>query len=90
MRGQTVTLRGYAGGSFENNVVIELLDADGNVPVREPLTYVAPEIGMPGAWEARVPVPVGIPLGPARISAYFESPRDGGVVALASVELRVQ
>jgi hypothetical protein len=89
-RGQSVMIRGYAGGSFENNVVVELHDANGNVPVKEPLTYTAPDVGMPGFWEIRVLVPVGMPLGPARIVVYFASPRDGGIVALASVELRVQ
>jgi hypothetical protein len=89
-RGQSVVVRGYAGGSFENNVVVELHDANGNVPVKEPITYTAPDVGMPGFWETRVPMPVGVPLGPARIVAYFASPRDGGIVALASVELRVQ
>jgi hypothetical protein len=90
MRGQTVTVRGYAGGSYENNVVIELLDGNGNVAFQRPLTYTAPDIGMPGAWDLAVSIPATLPPGPARITAHFGSPRDGGVVALASVELRVQ
>ena len=44
---------------------------------------------MPGTWELRVPFPAGMPLGPALVTASFSSQRDGAVVALASVALRV-
>ena len=55
-RGSVLTVRGYAGGSFENNVVVEvrLVNASGvlagSTLVQMPVTYVAPDSGMPGFW----------------------------------------
>lgn len=87
--GSSVELSGFAGGSFENNVVIEIRD-ENNVPLaQQALTYESPNIGTPGAWEVTLPVPPGqLADAPGRIVAFFESPRDGGVVALDSIEVR--
>ena len=87
--GSTVELSGYAGGSFENSVVIEIRDENDVTLAQRPLTYSAPEIGTPGSWQVTLPVPPGQPADSAgRIVAYFESPRDGGIVALDSIEVR--
>jgi hypothetical protein len=87
--GSTVALSGYAGGSFENSVVIEIRD-ENDVPIaQQPLTYTAPEIGTPGSWQVTLPMPPGQPSGAAgRIVAFFGSPRDGGILALDSIEVR--
>lgn len=85
----TVPLSGYAGGSFENNVVIALRDENNATLTQQAVTYTAPGVGMPGSWQANVALPSGPPSGsPGRIIAYFTSPRDGQVIALDSIELR--
>lgn len=84
-----VQLSGYAGGSFENNVVVALRDQNNATLLQQPLTYTAPDVGKPGTWQTTVPLPPGPPSGsPGRIVVYFTSPRDGQVVALDSIELR--
>jgi len=85
----TVPLSGYAGGSFENNVVVALRDQNNATLLQQAVTYTAPDAGMPGGWQANIVLPPGQPSGsPGRIVAYFTSPRDGQVVALDSIELR--
>lgn len=94
-RGSSLTVRGYAGGSFENNVVVEvrLVNASGvlaSTPlVQMPQTYVAPDAGMPGYWQAVFTIPAGQPSD-ARVIAHFESPRDGERVAEASVDIHLR
>jgi hypothetical protein len=87
--GSSVQLSGYAGGSFENNVVVALRDENNATLVNQPLTYTAPGVGMPGSWQVTLSVPSGPPSNsPGRIVVYFTSPRDGQVVALDSIEVR--
>jgi len=95
-RGGTLIVRGYAGGSFEHNVVVEVRAVDGAGHLAatplflKPLTYSAPDIGMPGAWQMVVPVPPAAPAGLACVIAHFESPRDGSRVAEAAVDVTVR
>ncbi|MGE0133859.1 MAG: Gmad2 immunoglobulin-like domain-containing protein [Dehalococcoidia bacterium] len=85
----SVPLSGYAGGSFENNVVVALRDESNATLLQQSLTYTAPDVGRPGTWQTTVPLPSGPASGsPGRIIVYFTSPRDGQVVALDSIELR--
>jgi hypothetical protein len=85
----SVPLSGYAGGSFENNVVVALRDENNATLLQQSLTYTAPDVGKPGVWQTTVPLPPGPASGsPGRIVVYFTSPRDGQVVALDSIELR--
>jgi hypothetical protein len=87
--GNTVQVTGYAGGSFENNVVIAIRDENNVTLAQQAVAYLAPGAGMPGTWQFTSPVPPGQPANaPGRIVAYFESPRDGGVVVLDSIEMR--
>jgi hypothetical protein len=94
-RGGTLTVRGYAGGSFENNVVVEvrLVNASGVMAatplVQMPQIYVAPDAGMPGYWQAVLTIPAG-PASAARVIAHFESPRDGSRVAEASIDISLR
>lgn len=94
-RGAPLTVRGYAGGSFENNVVVEvrLVNASGvlagSTLVQMPVTYVAPDSGMPGFWQAVLNIPAGQPSN-ARVISHFESPRDGARVAEASVDIALK
>ncbi len=85
----SVPVSGYAGGSFENNVVVALRDQNNATLLQQSLTYTAPDVGKPGTWQTTVALPPGQPSGsPGRIIVYFTSPRDGQVVALDSIELR--
>lgn len=95
-QGGTLVVRGYAGGSFENNVVVEvrLVDAAGRLAADTiaftPLTYVATDMGMPGFWQAIFTLPAGGQPSKARVIAHFESPRDGARVAEASVDIVIR
>lgn len=95
-RGATLVVRGHAGGSFENNVVVEVrtVDAGGRLAATplflKPLTYSAPDIGMPGAWQMVIPIPANVTPSNARVIAHFESPKDGERVAEASVEIVIR
>lgn len=90
-----ILLGGYAGGSFENNVVVEWVvkRADGtrSAPLKVPLAaYRSPEVGAPGAWQLNVGMSeTGLPVR-VRFTAYFESPKDGSRVAEASVEVELR
>lgn len=85
----SVALSGYAGGSFENNVVVALRDENNATLLQQSLTYTSPDAGKPGSWQTNVPLPPGQPSNsPGRIIVYFTSPRDGQVIALDSIELR--
>ena len=89
-----VIVQGYAGGSFENNVVVAVVEvapdgSTGRTLAREALTYRAPGVGMPGAWSVSLQLPSSgpPPTGRLRVVAYFESPRDGSRAAEDSVDL---
>jgi hypothetical protein len=89
--GDEVEVLGFAGGSVENNVVVEFvrLDRAGGIAdeiARAVLIYEAPDAGMPGAWRTAFRVPDPEP-GTVRLLAYFESPRDGARVAEAVADL---
>jgi len=90
-RGARLTVRGYAGGSFENNVVVVLWTLAGGQPgarvVTVPVTYTAPDVGMPGGWQVSFVVPTDATPGLARVLAHFDSPKDGSVVAQATVDV---
>ena len=94
--GAPLTVNGYAGGSFENNVVIEVhrvLASGGAAPeslVLTPLTYIAADIGTPGFWRTALTLPTGLAPGPLRVIARFNSPRDGALVAQATVDITLQ
>lgn len=95
-RGSMLAVRGYAGGSFENNVVVEvrLVDAAGRLAAgtiaHTPLTYVSTDMGMPGFWQAIFTIPATVQPSDARVIAHFESPKDGARVAEASVDIVIR
>ncbi len=90
-RGARLLVRGYAGGSFENNVVVVLWTLAGGQAgarvVQTPVTYVAPDVGMPGYWQVAFVVPADATPGLARVIAHFDSPKDGSVVAETGVDI---
>lgn len=96
--GEVLEVRGYAGGSFESNVVVEVRPLEGATLAQQKLgerfvfravTYAAPDVGMPGAFRVMLIIPQNPPYGPARVIAHFDSPQDGSVVAQATVDIHI-
>ncbi|MGE3855975.1 MAG: LysM peptidoglycan-binding domain-containing protein [Dehalococcoidia bacterium] len=88
--GDDVTVRGYAGGTFENAVRVLLYDAAGEVVDDASVTTNAPQPGQPGAFEGTVTIPQLMSAGAGRIVAQFTSPRDGAVIALDSIGATIE
>ena len=89
--GGRLAVQGDAGGSFENNVVIEIRPLANRTPgavlVMSPVTYSAPDMGVPGGFHLTLTIPASAPAGPARVTAHFDSPKDGSVVISESVDI---
>ena len=79
-----VTGRGLA--SFEQTLIVELLDEEGRMITSTPLTVDAPDLGQPGTFEATLTYEVSGSM-PARVRVYDPSPAFGGEVHAASVEV---
>jgi hypothetical protein len=80
-----VRVAGLAEPTFEQNLVIQITDGDGAVIATEPTTIQA-EAGTGGPYAVEVAFTVAADQ-PGRISVFHASPRDGGLVHLASVEV---
>jgi hypothetical protein len=79
-------VQGIALASFEQTLLIELHDADGNVVASQSVIVNAPDLGEPGPFSADIPYSVSAP-GPGRVVVRDLSPAFGGDVHLASVEV---
>jgi hypothetical protein len=72
----------------EGNVVVELLDAQGNVLDQRATTLQGPDVGTGGAGTWSTELAIGVEPGTAgRIRAFSPSPLDGSIVAEDSVEV---
>ena len=80
-----VHVAGEADPTFEQNLVIQITDQDGNVLVTQPTT-IQVEAGQRGPYEADVAFAVAADQ-PGRVSVYSTSARDGGLIHLNSVEV---
>jgi len=79
-----VTVRGMGGGLPEGNVVVQILDAAGNVLAQQPTTIQAPDAGTggEGPWSVQLSVEGDVEPGtPGEIYAFATSPQDGSVIA---------
>ena len=91
------TLRGYAGGAFENTLVLSVVAEQTNgtrVPatgdIRVPVTYTAPDVGMPGVWEFNVSLGGIAPGGGTiHVEVFAESPKDGSRTMETTLELKL-
>ena len=83
-----VAVRGRGAGLTEANVVVEALDAQGNLLDRQPVTLQGPDVGSggEGTWSAELGIDVE-PGTAGTIRAYNPSPLDGSVVAEDRVEV---
>lgn len=84
------TVSGTGKGLFENNVVVEVLDAEGVQVFQQPVTMQSDEVGGAGEWTLDVVIPGGkselIYAGqPIIVHAYSTSAADGSIVAEDSV-----
>ncbi|NLX11831.1 MAG: hypothetical protein GXY36_19460 [Chloroflexi bacterium] len=78
------TVAGELQGSFENNLIVQALDVQGNVLQEQVTTATSGEIGARAAWEVQL-APQVVAGSAGTIYAYFTSPQDGSVVASATL-----
>ena len=92
------TIRGYAGGAFEQALVATVVAEMTNgtrVPaqdaIRVPVTYTTPAAGTPGMWQLSVNLG-GLPEGDGRlhIEVFAERAQGGARIAETKLELRLQ
>ena len=83
-----VTVTGMGGGLFEGNVVVQALDAAGNLLAQQPTTISAPDAGLGGAGPWSVQLNIIVAPGTAGlIYAFSTSPESGETVAEAWVDV---
>jgi len=82
----TLHVEGFGYASFEQTLVVALLDGDGNVLASAPVIVQAPDLGQPGPFSADLVVPSGY-TGPGRVIVRDVSAAFDGTVHLASVEV---
>jgi heat shock protein HslJ len=77
-----VAVSGSGAGLFEGNVVVEALDAQGNLLAQVPTTLQGPDVGTggEGTWSTELTIEVEPGTG-GTIRAYATSPKDGSVIA---------
>ncbi|HSR31054.1 MAG TPA: Gmad2 immunoglobulin-like domain-containing protein [Anaerolineae bacterium] len=85
---RAVGVRGSGAGLPEGNVVVEALDAQGNVLAQVPTTLQGPDVGTggEGGWSTELTIEVE-PGTAGRIRAFSPSPLDGSIIAEDSVEV---
>ena len=89
LSGGIVTVEGYGWASFEQNLVIELYDEQGNLLAQQPIIVESPEMGQPGPFQAELEYTLAAP-GAGRIVARDPSVAFAGDVHLSSVEVRLE
>lgn len=92
--GGTVTggmahVEGFALASFEQTLLVEILDADGNVIGSEAVIVQAPDLGQPGPFSADIAYTVTASA-PGRVVVRDPSPAFGGDMHLSSVEITLE
>jgi heat shock protein HslJ len=79
---QPIGVFGTGAGLFEGNVVVQIIDRDGNILAQEPTTLQGPDVGAGGEGTWRVQLSVETEPGMAgQIRAFSPSPVDGSVTA---------
>lgn len=80
---------GFGLASFEQTLLIQVQDGNGQVVGQQPVIVTALDIGMPGAFAADVPYTVSTD-GPGRIVVLDASASGAGFVHISSVEVTLQ
>ena len=86
IRGGVAHVEGFGLASFEQTLVIEVHDAEGNVVGSQPIIVNAPDWGFPGPFSADVPYEVAVE-GPGRIVVIDPLPVFDGLGHVSSVEI---
>jgi hypothetical protein len=89
LRGGTLHVTGFGLASFEQTLLVEVLDADGKLIGSHPVIVGAPEPGEVGPFEADVTYTLSA-AGPSRVVVRDVSPAFGGDVHRASVEIALE
>lgn len=92
--GETVSggvahVEGFGLASFEQNLIVEVLDQDGQVIGSQPVTVQAPDLGIPGPFSADLPYTLAA-SGAGRIVVRDPSPAFAGDTHLSSVEITLE
>ena len=87
--GGVAHVEGFALASFEQTLLIDILDEQGNVVGSQPVTVQAPDLGQPGPFSADVVYTVTA-SGPGRVVVRDVSPAFGGDTHLSSVEITLE
>ena len=87
--GTTFTVEGTGKGLFEGNVVVEVLDNEGNILFSEPTLVATDEIGGEGDWS--IDIDLGTLDSPTRVQvhAYSTEPSEGNIIAQDFIWLNV-
>jgi hypothetical protein len=86
--GGVVHVEGFALASFEQTLVVDVLNEAGQVVGSQPLIVNAPDLGQPGPFSVDVPYEVSS-SGPGRVVVRDPSVAFAGDVHLASVEVEI-
>jgi hypothetical protein len=78
-----IHVRGIANPTFEQNLLIRILQVDGTELALQPTTIGA-DLGERGPFEVEIPITIAEEQN-ALIQVYDQSARDGGIIHLASV-----
>lgn len=89
LTGGVARVEGFGLASFEQTLVVEVVDAEGRVVGSQAVTVQAPDLGLPGPFQAEVPYLVAAAQ-PGRIVVRDVSPAHGGDAHLASVEVTLE
>jgi len=87
--GGSLHVAGFGLAGFEQTLVIDVYDAEGNQLAEHPVIVNAPDLGQPGPFEADLSYTLAQP-GPGRVVVRDVSPAFGGDTHLASVEVKLQ
>jgi hypothetical protein len=92
--GETVSggvahVEGFGLATFEQTLLIEILDDEGNLMGAESVIVQAPDLGQPGPYRADVAYTVTEP-GPGRVVVRDVSPAFGGNTHLNSIEINLE
>jgi heat shock protein HslJ len=83
-----VAVAGIGAGLFEGNVVVQVIDRDGNILAQEPTTLQGPDTDMGGEGSWKVELTVETQPGMAgQIRAFSPSPVDGSIMAEDRVDV---
>lgn len=83
-----VLVTGVSDPTFEQHLAIQVIDIDGSV-IGQGTATIAADWGQRGPFEAQLTFTPPASEEPGRIVVFAASPRDGGLVHLSSVEVRL-